>query len=158
MNRIGQVAAFALVSLLLGCGQNGPDIGAVTATGTVTYRGAPVEGAQVAFLPDGSGRAAAATTDSSGRFSLNTAGAGDGAVPGSYKVIVTKTSAPAAVAADASMTPEERDAAARAAMERGETKPPEDLLPAKYKSPATSGLTATIAQGEKNEFSFELKD
>lgn len=158
MNRMARMVWLALVSLLLGCSEKGPDIGAVTATGTVTHNGTPVEGAQVAFLPDGSGRAAAGTTDRSGRFTLNTAGAADGALPGSYKVIVTKTAAVAPVATDASMSQEERDAAARAAMERGETKAPQDLLPTKYKSPATSGLTATITKGEKNDFTFELKD
>ncbi len=41
----------------------------------------------------------------------------------------------------------------------GETPPPviEDLLPAKYKLPGTSGLTADVKSG-KNEFTFDLSD
>ncbi len=158
MNRIAHVALLTLASFTVGCGNQGPDLGTVTATGTVTYKGAPVEEAQVAFLPDGSGRAAAGTTDASGRFTLNTAGSADGAVPGVYKVIVMKMAKPAAVATDPNMSQEERDAAARVALERGQAKAPQDLLPAKYKTPATSGLTAKIVEGEKNNFSFELKD
>lgn len=158
MNRIVSFAVMMFATLVLGCSGGGPDIGAVKASGTVTYKGAPVEGAQVAFLPDGSGRAAAGTTDGSGRFTLNTAGAGDGVVPGSYKVIVMKAATAAPVATDANLSQEERDAAARVALERGGKKAPQDLLPAKYKSPATSGLTAKIAKDAKNEFTFELKD
>lgn len=155
MNRIGWFGLMVLATLVLGCSGGGPDLGTVKASGTVTYQGAPVEGAQVSFLPDGSGRAAAALTDSSGRFKLNTGGTGDGALPGSYKVIVTKV---ATAAGSAGGSQEEQDAAARVARERGQTTAARDLQPAKYKSPATSGLTARIAKGAKNEFTFELMD
>ncbi|MEN6492778.1 MAG: carboxypeptidase-like regulatory domain-containing protein [Thermoguttaceae bacterium] len=153
MNRIGLFALMMLATLALGCSGGGPDIGTVKASGTVTYKGAPVEGAQVAFLPDGSGRAAAATTDASGRFTLNTAGSGDGAIPGSYKVIVTKVAPNTAAPAGSS-----QEGGAAASVAGGQTAAAQDLLPAKYKNPATSGLTAKIDKGAKNDFTFELKD
>lgn len=47
---------------------------------------------------------------------------------------------------------------AAASVAGGQTTAAQELLPAKYKNPATSGLTAKIAKDTKNEFTFELKD
>jgi hypothetical protein len=66
----------------------------VAVEGTVTLDGQPVEGAMVSFLPEnGTGRAATGMTDPDGTFQLTTFQEGDGALPGTYRVIVTRTDA-----------------------------------------------------------------
>lgn len=63
----------------------------VPVTGVVTYKGSPVEGAQINFVPASpTDSAAYATTQGDGSFQLTTFDTGDGAVPGSYKVTVNK--------------------------------------------------------------------
>lgn len=70
-----------------GCGDvNRP----VKVTGVVTLDGAPVDDAVVAFQPASEkGRAATGLTDKRGNFRLATQ-TEDGALPGEYKVVVTK--------------------------------------------------------------------
>lgn len=80
------LAVFGLV--LPGCGPKYPET--IPVAGTVTLDGRPVSGAAVVFTPE-AGEAATATTDASGRFSLSTFRLGDGALPGDYRVTVSKT-------------------------------------------------------------------
>lgn len=132
-------------------------------SGTVTLDGDPVEGALVTFSPEGDGHAAAGTTDGSGQYVLTTEINGDGAVPASYKVIITKFEKKAQP-----MNPEEDiDAAYAAAEAAGEDitgtgrrrmpAGPKNFLPAKYQNPQTSGLDATVTEDGENEFSFALE-
>lgn len=75
---------FLLVAVT-GCGSGGP----VPLRGTVTLDGRPLEGATVHFIAqDSGGRDALGTTDADGVFHLSTAVPGDGALPGTYKVVV----------------------------------------------------------------------
>ena len=78
----------ALLPLLLGgCGKS-----TVTVEGVVTLDGKPVPGATVLFTPEeGNDRAASALTDEDGNFRLSTYSEGDGALPGQYRVVVTRT-------------------------------------------------------------------
>lgn len=81
-----------LLGLLLcaGCvGDSGPRT--VEASGSVTLDGKPVENAQVAFIDANASNPAVATTDAAGKFSLKYNGEKDGAIPGVYKVQVSKT-------------------------------------------------------------------
>jgi len=152
---IRSIACLILVPLLVGCG--GDTGGAdrpetVPVTGSVTYNGQPVEGATVTFVAGASeGRGALGTTDASGKFQLTTFEAGDGAIPGSYKVTVAKTTGDSGP-----MTQED-----------GVVVPPtggppttevKDELPVKYKDASTSGLTADVQEGQDNEFTFDLTD
>lgn len=57
--------------------------------GVLTFEGKPLAKARVQFTPVASGRPAFGLTDEEGRFRLTTYEAGDGALPGSYKVTVT---------------------------------------------------------------------
>jgi|SRR5579884_462277 len=82
----------ALVALLLaltatGCSQTS------TVKGRVLLDGQPVAGATILFMPDGDGqgRPASGTTDSDGYFQLMTFRPGDGAAPGTYRIVVSKT-------------------------------------------------------------------
>ncbi|MHB8897999.1 MAG: carboxypeptidase-like regulatory domain-containing protein [Thermoguttaceae bacterium] len=144
------LASVALVcsAVVIGCGgpaenPNRPATAAVT--GTVTYKGQPVEGATVAFLPEvPSGTGASGRTDASGKFSLTAFDPNDGAVPGRYLVTVTKT------AVEGSGEVQEDPNA-----------PPvthKSLLPEKYGKPMDSGLTAEVKEGVDNQFTFELTD
>ena len=89
---------FVLCSTLffVGCGSGANLSGVVPAMGVVTYKGAPVEGATVSFLPDTSvtssteQRPATAKTDASGKFAMMTLQPKDGAFPGTYKVVIAK--------------------------------------------------------------------
>lgn len=147
-----------MVAGLVGC-DGGGGAGTATVSGTVTYNGSPVEGASVVFAPtDSSGKTAAGTTDAQGNFTLTTVEAGDGAVPGAYGVTVTKLEGGAAPGE--TLTEEEAYArhfpgSGTAAAQPAEVK---DLLPPKYKTAATSELTATVEAGGRNKFTFELKD
>lgn len=73
---------------LSGCGPSYPETFPVS--GVVRLAGEPVAGAAVVFTPD-EGQQATGTTDSSGRFELSTFRLGDGALPGSHRVTVAKT-------------------------------------------------------------------
>jgi hypothetical protein len=143
------LSVVCLVSLwiLPGCGgasrpTNRPET--VPASGTVTYQGKPVAGATVTFVADSpaSARGAVARTDESGQFKLTTFDAGDGAIPGNYRVTVAKMDATAvAENLDPTVPP---------------PPPPKSVLPEKFADPNTSGLTAEVKQDGENKFPFDL--
>jgi hypothetical protein len=63
----------------------------VPASGTVTYNNLPLDGATLVFAPLGDSKhVGTALSGSGGEFAITT-GSQDGALPGTYKVIVTKT-------------------------------------------------------------------
>lgn len=123
--------------LASGCGgESHPPTGRVT--GAVTYRGQPVEGAQVTFFAQ-QGRPGSGVTDAQGKFVLSTFGSNDGAVPGEHVVVISKKeSAPASA--------------------KNPYAPGRELLPKRYGDRGDSPLKATVAAGKANEFTFELKD
>lgn len=132
------VGAMVLLFFLAGCG--GPPRASnatVPVSGTVTQNGQAVEGASVTFERVDGTRGAVGRTDSSGRYSLTTFQAGDGAEPGEYRVTVVKYEVPE--------------------HEEGETPPLVSLIPEQYASVETSGLTATVQEQGENIFDFELE-
>lgn len=162
LQRIETLGFGLMLLAVLGCGQqSGEKLDTVPISGTVTLDGAPVEGVSVVFAPTGGGgMAASGKTDSSGHYKLTTRDPDDGAMAGSYVVMLSKTEGegPASEAVKPGMSEEE---ATKAAMEayvasgQAETKF-KDLLPAKYKDPAASGFKADVAKGGQTEFNFEL--
>ena len=80
------LSVFAVITAV-GCG----GASFVPVTGTVTLDGKPLAGAAVNFTPAtaGQGQVAQGQTDESGKFTLSSVG-GLGAVPGSYKIGVSK--------------------------------------------------------------------
>jgi hypothetical protein len=78
-----------LMLFAVGCaGKDQP----VKVTGKVTLDGRPVEGATVTFIPEkGNGRPAIAWTTAEGTFDLTTFRGNDGALRGTYKILVSKT-------------------------------------------------------------------
>ena len=141
------VACAVGVLPLMGCGKKDSRPGRVRVSGTVLRAGQPVADAAVIFEPLESTPAATGTTDASGRFTLTTFDTNDGAVPGEYKVALHKIE----------MIRSERPADAPDDLA---TPPPQEkwLLPMKYGSTSTSGLTASVKVEAKNDFKFELTE
>src|SRR6185436_12065008 len=84
------LAGFVALVTVIGCSEAKP-FDTVKVTGLVTLDSQPVDGATVVFQPaTGAGKAATGMTDKDGKFNLTTSTAGDGAMPGTYKVTVTK--------------------------------------------------------------------
>tara|TARA_R110002095_G_scaffold1315_1_gene6971 strand:- start:418 stop:843 length:426 start_codon:yes stop_codon:yes gene_type:complete len=113
-------------------------------TGTVTSDGQPLQEATVVFRSTGAEpRTAIGRTDARGNFVLRTFEDGDGAVRGQQKVSITKTETekiPAGINLD------EVDFQPKVT----------SLIPKKYGSPETSGLTAEVTADGPNEFTFKL--
>lgn len=156
-------AVAVLLALVVGCGRGSTDgPKTVPVTGTVKFKGQAVQGAMVVLSPKGTGlRAATGTTDSAGRFELTTLRPGDGAMPGSYAVEISKIEG--AAAADAQQEDDPIAASQKAAKEgkfetQGKPEVVKDLLPEKYKKAATSGLTAEVKQQGGNDLQFELTE
>lgn len=86
------------LGLVAGCGggiEKAPVAGAVPVTGTVTLDGKPVGGCRVIYFPTvaSQGDGASGTTDSAGKYELNSLVGNEtavGAPPGSYKVIISR--------------------------------------------------------------------
>jgi len=146
-------ATMPLVCLLLvGCGGEIRPPGAkptVAATVTVTYKGAPVDGATITFVGD---PAAYGRTDASGKAKMKTYIEGDGAVAGTYQVTVVKVEAVVDNSPDVSSkdyVPPDASAPSPEA---------KSLIPVKYSLKGTTDLTADVKQGGPNDFKFDLVD
>lgn len=92
MRRWRVPALLCLALLAAGCGRTS------AVKGRVLLDGRPVAGASVLFMPDaeGQGRPASGVTDDDGYFRLTTYRPGDGALPGTYRVLVSKSESPPA--------------------------------------------------------------
>jgi hypothetical protein len=151
------LVASSLIIVAVGCSGGAPaGPKTVPASGKVTYKNVPVEGATVSFLGDGKIAPAIAITDSTGSFVLTTNRSGDGAVPGAHRVTVTKIIAPPSTTKSNTGTMSMEDAA-KAAKEPPPAKPL-SMLPDRYRSAESSGLTYTVKQGDKNDFKIELAE
>jgi hypothetical protein len=167
--------AMSLLLLTAGCGSPDPSATCVAVSLTVTYKGQPVEDAQVTFTANGEGaRTCQGVTDESGRAVLGTFGVDDGAQPGPYKVSISKSaeggsdsglSDPALAGIDTVggnaaggqiMDPTQ---AYRDQMNSdGSIKEAKSKLPAKYVNPETSGVAFKVESSGSNDFKVDLKD
>ena len=141
-----------LLAVLAGCEGGGAPPGArptVPVNVTVTYKGAPVEGATVTFIESGeSPTPSYGLTDAQGVAKLKTSYA-DGAVIGAHQVTITKTQT------------EGRPMADQDSPDYNPDPPPavvKHLIPQKFGAKATSGLTADVKESGPNEFKFDLTD
>lgn len=168
---LSMAMAIAGISIM-GC-SGSENIPTYKVSGVVTLDGKPVEGATVTFLDvDNGPYNAVALTGSDGRYELTTFENGDGAVEGSYNVMVTKYGkeeevSPYETGGEAAPTIEEGDAEAYedaygSAMENAEAtgwRPPKTWndIPDKYAAAATSGLTYTVKpESDGQTFNLEL--
>src|SRR5437868_6640610 len=74
-----------MLPILAGCG------GPVQVRGRVLLDEKPVEGAAVMLMPMRGGHPASGITDANGAFRLTTFKQNDGALPGEYKVVVSRS-------------------------------------------------------------------
>lgn len=146
-----------LVLLVLITGCNNPETGTVPASGVVTYAGALVEGAEVAFIPQDTAsdaRPARGTTGSRGEFTINTYFNSKvdarGARPGQYTVTIRKLAAPEGMTIDEWQMASFNDPSSVPSLR--------SLVPEKYSNMDASGLSATIEKDGENRFKFELRD
>lgn len=154
------------LSLLAFAGCSGTEAvpGIVRVTGEVTLNGDPVEGATVTFQPEGAARAASGRTDAKGAFKLTTLNPGDGALPGNYKVMISKV--------EDTDPAHQMSAEEFTAMVSGGKRPPSGAtrpgkkaenvglkyhVPQKYMDANKSGLTATVDASGKNHIVFPLE-
>ena len=137
------VLVLALVgAVCAGCGGgNSHGLTLAPVSGVVTYRGQPLVDAQVVFLPETPGQLPAmGITDVQGKYELLTIVPGDGASLGKHRVTVTARQNIAAPAG-----PVVPGAGASGAA----------LIPEKYFSFDTSGLTAEVkAEGTIADFAL----
>ena len=141
--------AVILALSVCGCGKGNP-LGTVPASGQVTYRGQPVAGATVSFLPEADLRPATAITAADGRFRLMTLDA-EGAMPGRYVALVRKMEIPPEPTQGTSMED---------ALKLNARQPPapKALLPVKYGDASKSPLRFEVQPGAANHFDLVLED
>lgn len=150
-----QLMLFALIAIVFGCGESTDAFKAaraktVPASGKITYNGQPLAEAVIVFTPDGGvGVAANAFSNSEGGFVLSAYPGEAGAVPGTYKVTVSKMSPPPDV---------QTDEASHDAPPSGGPKQ-KSLIPERYSNPGKSGLEVTIPGDSAgvNNIVLELK-
>ncbi|SFH57220.1 hypothetical protein [Planctomicrobium piriforme] len=133
------IVPVAMGSLLLlnGCGKKvsgRPE--PVPVKGLVLVNGQPLGNTTLVFAPEGHQYAAFGQSDEQGRFQLTTFDKGDGAVPGKFSVTASN------------FWVEEHP---------GGSVTEHHKLPAKFRDPATSGLSATVTEDGPNEITVEVQ-
>lgn len=138
-----KIVVLVLLVVPLGCGgEEAQPTNLVVVTGTVKYKGKPLSGAALAFVPKGqtTGTGAFSVTDASGRYELTHRTQSPGVEPGTYVVSVSKMALP-----DGSPIPEGQDAADIGAVQ---------IIPPIYSDPANelnpNQITVPVAGGEIN--------
>jgi hypothetical protein len=141
------ITLFVIVTLA-GCSSRSSQPPTYPVTGSVTWKGKPVPNATVVLIPAGGAgqESAAGVTDASGKFQLTTYNLNDGAHAGEYQVKVSQYDTKPPSAKNETMTIEEEQKLAFSGQEIP-TPPSKNLLPKKYESEATSGITHTVTEG-----------
>ena len=142
--------ALVLIALVTsGCSEEtDPRPKRVPVTGTITYQGAPLPDAAVAYIPASGGSPAQGTTDSQGIYRLTTFTENDGAIPGTYGIAISAVIE----------NNRNSDGTQIYSDEDPRWKPPESLIPKRYNIPSKSQLTSEVKGGEPNVIDFDLKD
>ena len=125
---------------LLGCNTGPERPPTVPCEGIVTLDGTPVSEAAVIFIAETGTYNASGVTDKDGKFKLKAFDEKPGAVPGPYKVEITKTIVKQA---------NTKSGEAGATVEYG--------LPIKYASMGTSGLAFKLTDKGDTDIKFALK-
>ena len=168
VNRIyGLVPGLLCFCIAAGCNGDGTTVKLAKAGGNLTYKGSPLAGAQVTFMPE-KGPLAIGMTDLNGDFKLNSgaiAGCAVGPAKVAIKVDSPEDDAGSVVDLPTPKTPQEVDehskkvGEATMAHQKKMSEPKKSLIPKKYKDVATSGLAFTIeSDSSKNNFKIDLKD
>jgi len=115
--------------------------------GKVTYKGAPVDGANVMFRSVDGNASGAGRTDASGVYQI-TSQWGSGLPEGDYLVSITKFEERPIVEEEETYNPQ---------LANMDVPPPKSLIPTKYSVPDQSGLKATVSKSG-GTFDFDLTD
>lgn len=143
----------AMLVFLVGCWGDGSPA-TYPVTGTVSYKGQPVEGATVTLVPSqADGRSASGVTNAEGAFEVSTYVSPElqpvGALPGEYSVTVSKMEVRKV---DESLNPQQAQAAF------AKLGPPKNLLPKKYRLPSSSEFSIKIEDAAPQPLMLDLKD
>lgn len=147
--------SLSLVTLLVvGCGDDSGLPTRYKVSGTIKYKGAPVEKGSVTFVPDDTVNGRSATgTIANGYYTLTTHANSDGALPGKYKVTISSR--------EVDLSKAEANAKGGGALRQDDVakanKDAKKLTPAKYEIPETSGLTFEV-KPSSNTADFDLAD
>jgi hypothetical protein len=144
--------------LFSGCGPGDDNLPrTVKAAGIVTCDGKPLEGASIVAMDPSGKYFARAMSDKSGSFSLDAYEAKPGAVPGKYNVTLSKT-VTVDKATDPKLVKQLKDDAQHAA--GGDANAANiswmNDLPAKYNSPASSGLSIVVPDDGTTALKLEI--
>ena len=158
-----RVRALSLVLMVLlfgvGCGGSTGQPKTVPASGTVLYKGEPVEGATVSFWAKKAPRAASGVSNARGDFSLSLFGANDGAIAGENTITVTKAATGEKPVSNLDMLNNPGALAnSSAARGTGAQEAPKNLIPEKYSNQETSILRETVTEKGPNKFVLQLVD
>lgn len=151
------------LSLIVLVGCSGNSLGTVKVTGKLLLDDKPVEGAIVVFNPDNlGGRAASGRTDANGEFTLTTLEHGDGAMPGPYKVAVSKFEGAVDSSIPTNVDPNDPNSIddvysaldkSGAARKQSQAK---NAIASKFANSAGSGLIAQVSESGENRFEFKV--
>ena len=146
----------AMLFGMTGCGE--PGIGSVQVTGTVKVDGTATSGVTVVFNPSAGGRAASGLTDAGGKYKLTTVVSGDGALPGSYKISVSKYENPEDNLPK-NVDPKDPKSmdAIYSKVDTKKIKKSKNLIAPMFENSAGSGLAAEVKASGPNNFDFEVK-
>jgi hypothetical protein len=179
MSRQSRLAVLGWIALAVwvgGCGGGpaGGDVKLVDGGGIVKFRGSPLAGARVTFVPD-KGPLASGTTDLEGKFKLSS-GTMSGVAVGPCKVGVTALEGggdarpSASMSVDSARAPANEEEAKKRLQAMNTMKEmqtsgtdsttagPKSVIPERYSNPESSTLTADVTTDpSKNQFTFELQ-
>lgn len=156
----GQIAFMAswLALGLLGCG-GGETVKTIPVSGTVVYKGQPVEGATVSFWAEKAPRAASGVTNEKGEFKLSMFKLNDGAMPGPNKVTVVKEPPRESTPAPTGNLMDDPAKMAQMMREMSQKKTTDKpLIPAKYANQSTTPLVENIPESGTYECVLQLTD
>jgi hypothetical protein len=131
-------------------------------SGTVKYKGEPVAKARISLYPKGDGRGAHGEVVNGSFSSMTTQQPGDGAMPGTYKVIVdTRDIDSEKVNAEAAEVAKKHGIQGKGIVPQEITaksfKDSKSTIPGKYQIPETSDIEVTVKE-QSNTLTIELKD
>lgn len=158
MRRLMQCAMLTCASMVCGCGSSAePPVPVYPVTGTVTYKGTPVVGADITFFNKEANRSSFGRTNEQGEYQLTTFSANDGAVAGKSIVTIVKFEAPPMATTDVASIDTEEYVPPGANQSTDPPKPKSEF-PDKYGKQETSGLVAMVNADAPNKVDFNLTD
>lgn len=156
----------AALLTVLGCSVDDGLGSRYSVSGMVKYKGSPIATGTIGFSPENQSARGASGEITNGSYTLTTQAPGDGAMPGKYKVSIAAKGAVDAEVAKNML----RDDMKKKGVDVSKLPlnvPPEylakaakqakSLIPEKYASPSSSGLTATV-EAKSNTIDFNLED